>query len=96
MAKDNKYKKLLLGIILDGVGILTSSWVLPIIGDFGDIIWAPIAGYAMTRMYKGRAGKIAGIVTFVEEAVPGLDIIPSFSLMWIYTYLLSDLSQEEQ
>ncbi|UJH67187.1 hypothetical protein [Allomuricauda sp. SCSIO 65647] len=85
--KDNKYQKLLLGLLLDGIGML--SYMIPGIGDFSDVIWAPIAGWLMTRLYKGKVGQAAGIITFVEELVPGLDVIPTFTLTWIYTYLLS-------
>jgi len=85
----SKYKLLFYGLIIDAVGILTSSWVLPVIGDFADIIWAPLTAWLMTRFYKGNAGKIAGVATFIEEIIPGLDIIPSFTLMWFYTYVIS-------
>jgi hypothetical protein len=81
----NKYKKLVIGILLDAIGCI--SYIIPGIGEFADIVWAPIAGWLMTKLYKGKAGKIAGIVAFVEEAVPGLDIIPTFTLMWVYTYV---------
>ena len=89
MAKDNdqKYQNLFLGILLDGIGML--SFAIPGIGEFSDVIWAPIAGWLMTRMYKGKIGQAAGVVAFVEELVPGLDVIPSFTLMWTYTYLIS-------
>jgi hypothetical protein len=62
---------------------------LPGIGEFSDVIWAPLAGWLMTRMYKGKIGQAAGIVTFVEELIPGLDAVPTFTIMWIYTYVLS-------
>ncbi|WP_136481378.1 hypothetical protein [Cognatitamlana onchidii] len=81
----SKYKKLLIGIILDVIGCI--SYFLPGIGEFFDVIWAPVAGWLMTKLYKGKEGKIAGLVAFVEEAVPGLDIIPTFTLMWLYTYV---------
>jgi hypothetical protein len=83
---DGKYKKLFWGVLLDGIGMM--SLALPGLGEFLDIIWAPVAGWFMTRMYSGRQGKIAGVVAFLEELLPGLDIIPSFTLMWVYTYLL--------
>ena len=83
--KDKKVKYLLLGLLFDGIGML--SFTLPGIGEFSDLIWAPIAGWLMTRMYKGRIGQIAGIVAFVEELLPGLDWFPSFTIMWAYTYL---------
>ena len=92
----NKYKLLVLGIIFDAIGFVTSSWVIPFLGDFLDVIWAPIAGYAMTRMYKGSEGKIAGIVTIIEEAIPGLDIIPSFTLMWLYTFVFNPKKTEDE
>ncbi|MBC29858.1 MAG: hypothetical protein CMH48_03350 [Muricauda sp.] len=84
---DKKYQKLLLSILLDGIGML--SFAIPFIGDFSDVIWAPVAGWLMTRLYKGKIGQAAGIITFVEELMPGLDVIPTFTITWIYTYLLS-------
>ena len=76
-----------MGLLFDGIGML--SFAIPGIGEFSDVIWAPIAGWLMTRMYKGRIGQAAGVFTFVEELIPGMDIVPSFTIMWIYTYLLS-------
>jgi hypothetical protein len=81
----NKYKKLVLGIVLDAVGYV--SFLIPGIGEFSDIVWAPASGWLMIKLYKGKPGKIAGVVTFVEEALPGFDVIPTFTLMWLYTYV---------
>jgi hypothetical protein len=80
--KENKYKKLGIGIGLDAIGYL--SFVFPLF----DIVWAPLSAYLMTRMYKGRKGKIAAAITFVEEAMPFLDVIPTFTIMWFYTYMI--------
>ena len=80
-----KWRYLLLGLLLDGIGML--SFVIPGIGEFSDVIWAPLAGWLMTRMYRGRVGQVAGIIAFVEELLPGFDFIPSFTLMWLYTFL---------
>lgn len=85
--KDNKIRNLFLGLLFDALGML--SFFLPGIGEFSDVIWAPLAGWLMTRMYKGKIGQAAGLVTFVEELIPGLDAIPTFTIMWIYTYLFS-------
>jgi len=38
-------------------------------------------------MYKGKIGQGAGILTFIEEIIPGLDVLPTFTLMWFYTYV---------
>lgn len=72
-----KSQKLALSLIFDAIGFIT----------FIDIFWAPISAYIMTKMYKGRAGKVAGVISFIEELLPGIDIIPTFTLMWIYTYV---------
>lgn len=89
--EDNKYKKLLLSLVLDGIGML--SFAIPFIGEFSDIIWAPIAGWLMTKMYKGKIGQGAGIITFIEEIIPGLDVIPTFTIMWLYTYVFKKASE---
>jgi hypothetical protein len=94
MQIEGKYKKLLVGLLLDGIGML--SLAIPGLGEFLDILWAPVAGWFMTRLYPGRKGKIAGVVAFLEELLPGLDLIPSFTLMWLYTYLLGTGERAEK
>jgi len=75
-----------LGILFDAIG--TISFGIPLVGEFTDVVWAPIAGFLMTWMYKGKVGKVAGIFTFLEEIIPFTDFVPSFTLMWVYTYLI--------
>ncbi|MBP4137689.1 hypothetical protein [Flavobacterium geliluteum] len=82
--KNDKGLMLVLGLLFDAIGMM--SFTIPGIGEFADIIWAPIAALLMTRMYKGRVGKVASVLTFLEEIIPFTDIIPSFTLTWIYTY----------
>jgi hypothetical protein len=89
-----KNKKLILGILFDAIGML--SFTIPGIGEFGDVVWAPLAGFLMTKMYEGRVGKVAGVLTFVEEIFPFTDVIPSFTFTWIYTYLIKDNNNEQK
>ncbi len=84
---NGKIRKLVIGIVFDLIGMVSFS--IPGIGEFSDVVWAPISGVLMTYMYKGKVGKIAGIISFLEELFPFTDIIPSFTLTWIYTYYLS-------
>ncbi|WP_339919687.1 hypothetical protein [uncultured Flavobacterium sp.] len=84
--RNTKNKNLGLGILFDAIGML--SFTVPMVGEFSDVIWAPIAAYLMTRMYKGTAGKVGGVVTFLEEIFPFTDFIPSFTLMWVYNYII--------
>lgn len=79
----SKNKKLLLGLLFDGYGYI--SYIFP---PF-DIIWAPLSAYLMTKLYKGTSGRVAAVISFIEEALPLVDFIPSFTLMWIYTYVFS-------
>lgn len=92
ISKNLKIKHFFLGLIFDAIGMI--SYVIPGIGEFSDIIWAPISGWLMTRMYKGKTGQLAGTLAFIEELIPGLDIIPSFTLMWCYTYLLNNSTED--
>jgi hypothetical protein len=80
----NKNRKLVLGLLFDAIGML--SFTIPVIGDFSDVIWAPLSGFLMTKLYQGRVGKVAGVLTFVEEIFVFTDIVPSFTITWIYTY----------
>lgn len=84
---NKKYKWLLLSILFDGIGML--SFVIPGIGEFSDVVWAPVSVYFMTKMYKGTIGKVGGAVSFLEEiGVFGTDLLPTFTLTWVYTYLI--------
>lgn len=84
----NKYHKnikLILSLLFDGIGLL--SYIVPFLGEGIDIIWAPISGLLLAYMYKGTVGKVAGIIGFIEELIPMLDFIPTFTLTWLYTYV---------
>jgi hypothetical protein len=75
-----------LSLIFDGIGML--SYLVPFLGTLSDVIWAPIAGLILMRMYKGTVGTVGGFLVFVEELMPGIDFIPTFTITWIYTYLI--------
>lgn len=83
--KNTKTRDLVLSLLLDAVGMMSFS--IPFIGEFADLVWAPISGFIMVWMYKGSIGKVAGVVSFLEEILPATDIIPSFTIMWFYTYI---------
>ncbi|MFM9987181.1 hypothetical protein [Flavobacterium sp.] len=84
--KSYKYTKLLLSLVFDAVGML--SYAVPFLAEFTDIIWAPISGFLLAKMYKGTTGKIAGVLGFLEELLPETDIIPTFTLTWFYVYVI--------
>lgn len=83
--KDEKYKLLRQGILYDLIGM--STMAIPVVGPFLDMIWAPLAAKQMSKMYKGNEGKLASVVVFLEEILPFTDIVPTFTLMWLYTFV---------
>ena len=83
----SKYTLLRKGILYDLIGMATMA--IPVVGPFLDIIWAPVAAKKMSEMYKGTNGKIASVIVFIEELIPMTDFIPTFTLMWMYTYVFS-------
>jgi hypothetical protein len=86
--EDNKTRNLILGILFDAIGSM--SFAIPLVGEFADVIWAPLAGFLMTWMYKGTIGRVGGMVTFVEEILPFSDFIPTFTLTWVYNYWIKN------
>ena len=83
---NHQTRDLILSIVFDAIGMM--SFTIPLIGEFADVVWAPISALLMIWLYKGTPGKVAGIFSFLEEILPATDIIPSFTLMWFYTYII--------
>ena len=79
----SKTNKFIIGLLFDGLGYV--SFVFP---PF-DFVWAPVSAWLMTKLYEGKKGRVAAVITFIEEALPWLDIVPTFTLMWLYTFVFS-------
>lgn len=77
----NKQKtSLLFCVLMDAVGYAT--YAVPFLGEFGDLIWAPISALLFFKIFGGWKGAFGGVFNFVEELLPGTDFIPSFTIMW--------------
>ena len=85
---NHKQRNLFLGILFDVIGMLT--YLVPFLGEFADTIWAPVSGILLAIMYKGTIGKVGGVIEFFEELFPFTDFIPTFTLTWIYTYVIKN------
>lgn len=84
---NKKYKLLFWGILFDVIGML--SFAIPLIGEFSDVVWAPLSAFLIYKMYGGTLGKGAGIISFVEEiGIFGTDFLPTFTITWLYKYLI--------
>lgn len=83
---DNFRKKTFVkSLFYDAIGMVSTS--IPLVGPFLDLLWAPYAAKKMAKMYPGSKGKFASALVFIEEVLPFTDIIPTFTLMWLYTFV---------
>lgn len=82
--KENKKELFLpnigLCIVMDLIGM--ASYIFPAMGEFADVVWAPISGYIFFKLFGGRLGIIGSVLNFLEEIIPFTDIIPSFTIAW--------------
>ena len=78
--KKVKVPPLGLCIIMGLIGMATYG--LPWLGEFADIVWAPISGFVFFILFGGRFGLIGGTLDFLEEIIPFTDAIPSFTIGW--------------
>lgn len=81
----SKYKKLLLSILLDLVGM--ASYLIPGLGENIDFVWAPLSAYLITKIFQNKISKYTAVVGFVEEALPFSDVLPTFTITWILSEL---------
>ena len=54
--KDTKKRDLVLGLLFDAIGFI--SYAVPFLGELTDLVWAPIAGLILLKMYKGTVGTV--------------------------------------
>lgn len=71
--------KLLICLAIDFVG--SSSELIPILGEFTDIVTAPLAATLLQNQFGGS--KAVFFFEFAEEILPFTDIIPFATLCWI-------------
>ena len=75
---------LVVSVVLDLLG--DASYSLPFLGDASDVIFAPIAGLVLYKLYGSNIITVLGIV---EELLPGADFIPTGSIAWYFKYVVS-------
>ena len=81
---NRKQPSLVFCILMDLIGFATYS--VPVLGELGDLLWAPISSLVFFATFGSWKGMLGGIFNFVEELLPGTDFIPSFTLMWFLQY----------
>jgi hypothetical protein len=79
-------------LLMDAIGLMTYS--IPFLGELGDIFWAPISGIVFFLTFGGAKGAMGAIFNFAEELFPGLDFIPTFTIMYFLQRKRSVAKQE--
>lgn len=75
---------LALCILLDLAGY--ASFSLPLLGEFADIVWAPVSGFLFFKLFGGKMGLFGGGFAFLEELLPFTDFVPTFTIAWAMRY----------
>jgi len=71
-------------IFMDLLGYI--SYGIPILGEAIDLVWAPVSALIFMKLFGFRKGFFGGMFNFVEELLPGLDFIPTFTITWFVHY----------
>jgi hypothetical protein len=71
-------------LVMDLLGFAT--YAVPFLGEFLDILWAPLSAAVYMKMFGFKKGFLGGVFNFVEELLPGLDFIPTFTISWAIHY----------
>jgi hypothetical protein len=79
------FVKLALCIAIDVIG--TSSEIVPFFGELTDVLWAPIAGYALRSIYGSN---VLFALEFTEEILPFTDILPLATVCWVVDTFFAD------
>lgn len=79
-----KQPSLSLCIILDLIGC--AAIFAPGVGAIFDVFWAPVSSILFLILF-GRKATFGAVFSFVEELIPGVDAIPTFTIAWVVRYL---------
>jgi hypothetical protein len=67
-------------LVMDALGM--ASFALPFFGELFDLVWAPLSAFIYWRTFGGVKGFFGGTFNFLEELLPGMDFIPTFTITW--------------
>lgn len=72
-------RKLLASLAIDAIG--NATFVLPGLGELGDMFWAPASARLVSDFY-GDTVPFATYLAFLEEFLPFTDFVPTATLAW--------------
>ncbi|CAE7424674.1 unnamed protein product [Symbiodinium natans] len=80
-----QWLKLVVCVVLDLAG--DATFLLPGLGEFGDVAYAPVEAFALRFLFGGTGLSVLG---FIEEALPFTDAVPTATTGWVLQTLFSD------
>ena len=69
-------------LIMDLLG--SGTFLLPGLGEWFDILWAPVSAMLFFNSFGGKVGRIGSIINFAEEMLPFTDFVPTFTIAYFY------------
>ena len=76
----SKKPSLLFCIAMDLIGM--ASFLIPALGEWSDVVWAPFSAYIFYQTFGGLGCMLGGAFSFLEEIFPFTDIVPTFKIAW--------------
>ncbi|CAM9408291.1 unnamed protein product [Chrysoparadoxa australica] len=83
LAPSEMWGRLVASALIDMIGC--SSYLVPLLGEVGDVAWAPLSAMMINTMYADSS-PYAAYIGLLEELLPFTDIIPTASLAWVKRY----------
>lgn len=75
---------LVICIVMDILGYAT--FAIPALGEFGDLVWAPVSAFVFYKIFGGGPRAVlGGVLNLIEEILPFTDFIPTFTISWFIT-----------
>ena len=78
-----KLPSLQLCLLMDAIGCIPFV-VVPFLGQAFDIVWAPISAIIFYFLFGGRKAMFGAAFSLVEEIIPGVNFIPTFTIAWLW------------
>lgn len=75
--------KLAVSLCIDAVG--SATYLLPVVGEVMDVVWAPLQTILIMAMYDSVSPNLK-YISFVEEILPLTDVIPSATIGWLQEF----------
>ena len=84
------WPKVMVSLLIDLIG--SSSYLLPLVGEGFDVMWAPIQTILIMAMYDATSPNLK-YVSFFEEILPFTDLVPSATIGFLAEFVPKLLHQ---